>query len=161
MPMNGRLVSLMAILLITLAIWPGSSQAAGTQTVTIRMGEEGARMYFRPDLVTLRSGVKVDILLVNVGKKPHEWMVYEMPRTAGKPEHMWTEEHTYFKRITAAVTGKARVERSEAGDLLELEVKAGQQATVTFTPTRKGRFQMGCLLPEHWERGMKGTVVVK
>ncbi len=161
MPMNGRLLSVTTILLVALALWPGSSQAAGTQTVTIRMGEEGARMYFRPALVTLRAGVKVEILLVNVGKKPHEWMVYDMPKTSGKPEHEWTEEHSYFRGIKAQVIGRARVERSEAGDLMEVELKAGQQITVTFVPTRKGTFQMGCLLPEHWERGMKGTLVVK
>lgn len=159
--MDGRLLLVMAIVLVALAIWSRPTAATvGPQTLTIRMGESGPRMYYRPDQVTLQAGVKVSIVLMNEGKKPHEWMVYDMPRTAGKPEHMWTERHTYFKRVPVAITGKARVERSETGDLLELELKAGQQVTVAFTPIRKGRFQMGCLLPEHWERGMKGTLVV-
>jgi len=152
----------MALAAVALAVLPGSTAATtGTQTVTIRMGEEGARMYFRPDRITLQAGVAAEILLVNAGKKPHEWMVYDTPRAVGKPAHQWTEQHTYFRGIRATVTGRARVERSAAGDLLELELKAGQRATVAFTPTRKGTFQMGCLLPEHWERGMKGTVVVR
>lgn len=160
--MKERSLLIGALVMVTLVTWPLSSQATtGTQTITIKMGEDGGRMYYRPDRVTLQAGTKAVIRLVNVGKKPHEWMVYDMPKTAGKPEHRWTEQRTYFKGIEATVKGVARVERSEAGDILELELKAGQQATVEFVPTRKGTFQMGCLLPEHWERGMKGTLVVK
>lgn len=150
-----------AVAVVMLMIWPASGATAGARPVTITMGEEGARMYYRPARVTLQAGVRVEIALVNVGKKPHEWMVYDMPTTPGKPAHEWTERRTYFKGIPVTVSGPARVERSEAGDFIELELKAGQRATVAFTPTRKGTFQMGCLLPEHWERGMKGTLIVK
>ncbi len=161
--MNGRaFLCVIALIVVMLAIWPVSSPATtGVQTITIKMGEQGGRMYFRPDRVTLQAGLHAEVVLVNAGKLPHEWMVYDMPTTAGKPEHEWVEQHSYFKGIKTGIKGAARVERSRAGDLMELELKPGRQATVEFTPTRNGTYQMGCLLPEHWERGMKGTLVVK
>lgn len=154
----GKRVLVTAVTLALLAL-PGVAGGAAKQKVTIAMGEEGGRMYFRPDRVTLSAGVKAEITLVNRGAQPHEWMVYPMPTAPGKPDHEWTEDNSYFKgvEVTAEGEGLEVVTR----DLLELELKPGKRAEVTFTPTKRGTFQMGCLLPGHWEAGMKGTLIVK
>lgn len=147
-----------AVSLVVLAL-AGAARGAVEQKVTIAMGEEGGRMYYRPDRVTLSAGVKAEILLVNRGAKTHEWMVYPTLTAPGKPEHEWTEENSYFKGVEVKAEGEGIEVVSK--DLLEIELKPGKRVEVSFTPVKKGTFQMGCLLPGHWEAGMKGTLVVK
>lgn len=43
---------------------------------------------------------------------------------------------------------------------LKVLAKAGQTATLEFTPTAKGTFEYICTIPGHKEAGMKGTITV-
>ena len=43
----------------------------------------------------------------------------------------------------------------------EVELEKGKGATVLFTPSKKGTFEIGCHVEGHYEAGMKGTFVVK
>jgi uncharacterized cupredoxin-like copper-binding protein len=39
-------------------------------------------------------------------------------------------------------------------------VSPGERGTIAWTFTRPGTFMFGCLVPGHWDGGMKGTIVV-
>ena len=39
-------------------------------------------------------------------------------------------------------------------------IKSGETGTFTFTPTKSGTFAFYCSLPNHLERGMKGSIIV-
>jgi uncharacterized cupredoxin-like copper-binding protein len=41
-----------------------------------------------------------------------------------------------------------------------LHVAPGMSGTMAWQFTRAGRFYYGCLIPGHWEAGMKGSIVV-
>lgn len=43
---------------------------------------------------------------------------------------------------------------------LKAVAKAGQTATLEFTPTAKGTYEYICTIPGHKEAGMKGTITV-
>ncbi|MDR5694611.1 MAG: cupredoxin domain-containing protein [Armatimonadota bacterium] len=153
-----RKVTILAIaMVIALALMQGGSAAPKAQKVTLEMGE----YYFRPKQVTLTAGVPAEIVLVNKGKVTHEFMVYALPKPGIDMDelHEWAEEQSYFKDLEVKVeTSEAEV---EGMGIFEVEVKAGKKAEVKFTPRKKGTFEIGCLLPDHYERGMKGTLVVK
>ena len=40
-------------------------------------------------------------------------------------------------------------------------VDAGKTATLLWKFTKPGEFMFGCLIPGHFESGMKGTIVVR
>ncbi|MCL6552483.1 MAG: hypothetical protein K6W08_05095 [Firmicutes bacterium] len=152
------------VILVLVLVLAGPVTAGGRQKVTITMGEDLPRMYFRPARVTLQAGVEAEIVLVNRGKVTHEFMVYAPPRpgTSREALHRWAEETNYFRGVEVKVEGGG-VE-VEAKDVLEVEVAAGKSAEVKFTPRRTGTFEMACLIKDqvdHYEAGMKGTLVVR
>jgi plastocyanin len=75
--------------------------------------------------------------------------------------------------VTLSVTSKAYVlphnliiKAPEAGIDVDIEVKAGQTASATFTPTTPGTYEMYCgkeppFGKSHRERGMHGKFVVE
>lgn len=46
-------------------------------------------------------------------------------------------------------------------ELAKIEVKVGASATLDFTPTAAGEYQVDCNLPGHKEAGMIGKLIVK
>ncbi len=46
-------------------------------------------------------------------------------------------------------------------ELAKTEVKVGTSATLDFTPTAAGEYQVDCNLPGHKEAGMVGKLIVK
>lgn len=151
------------VVVLTLA-GAGSAGAPAQRKVTLTMGEDGARMFFRPAQVTLPAGVEVEIVLVNRGRLKHEFMVYAPPRpgTSREALHEWAEQNNFFAGIEVKVEGGG-VEVA-AKDLLEVEVAPGRSAEVKFTPRKTGTFEMACLLKDpvdHYAAGMKGTLSVR
>lgn len=147
------------LVVITLLALSGGAWAAGVQKVTITIRD----FSYAPARVTLQSGVPAEFTLVNKGKVAHEWMVYGMPKPGmmmgGEAGHEWVEQANYFHMVPATVSG-GKVTRHK-GDFMELKVMPGASATITFTPTRKGTFEMGCMIEGHYEAGQHGMLVVK
>ncbi len=151
-----------ALLLVVLPT--GTSLAGGAQKVTIVMGEDGARMFFRPSRITLQAGVEAKIVLTNRGKLKHEFMLYATP-TPGMARdalHAWAEERSYFREVEVKVEGGGL--EVAAKQVLEVELAAGKTVEITFAPKTTGTFEMGCLIRQpvdHYAAGMKGTVVIR
>ncbi|MDQ7850664.1 MAG: plastocyanin/azurin family copper-binding protein [Armatimonadota bacterium] len=160
--MSGRFWLVTALLvLVALA---GPAAPAAKQKVTVTMGEDGPRMFFRPAQVTLQAGVETEIVLVNRGKLKHEFMVYAPPKpgTSRDALHEWAEDNNYFKALEVKVEGSGL--EVEAKELIEIELAPGRSAEVKFTPKKTGTFEMACLVKDpvdHYQAGMKGTLVVK
>lgn len=133
--------------------------AAPLQKVTITMRD----FSYSPAKVTLQAGVPAEITLVNKGKVAHEFMIYNTPKPGmmmgGEMGHEWVEETNYFHMVNVQATG-GKVTRHQ-GDFMELNVPAGKSATLQFTPVKKGTFEMGCMIEDHYEAGQHGVIVVK
>jgi uncharacterized cupredoxin-like copper-binding protein len=144
---------------ITLLAAGGVAWAADVQRVTITMRD----FSYTPATVTLQAGVPAEITLVNKGKVAHEWMAYGMPKPGmpmgGEMGHEWVEQTNYFHMVSVQATG-GRVTR-HAGDVMEMQVAPGKSATMRFTPTKKGTFEMGCMIEGHYEAGQHGVLTVK
>lgn len=138
------------VLIVTTA-----TAGAAVQKITIVMREYS----YSPSKVTLQVGVPTEITLVNRGKKPHEFMVYDRPMGGMMMGHDYVQQTNYFRGVPVTVQGgKAR---SKGGAVYEIEVAAGKTAVVKFTPTRKGTFEMACMIKGHYEEGQVGTLIVR
>jgi len=137
----------------------GVARGAAVQKVTVVMRD----FSYTPSTVTLQAGVPAELTFVNKGKLAHEWMVYDRPKQmgmmGGENGHAWVEKTNYFHRMPVTVMG-GKVTR-HGGDFMELKVAAGATATVKFTPTKKGTFEMGCMIEDHYEAGQHGVLIVK
>ena len=134
----------------------GAAAGVSAQQITITMRE----FSYSPDRIIVQAGKPVAITLINKGKLPHEFMVYDRPKSMdAMMDHAWVEKTNYFRGVPAAVAG-GRVRR-HMDDFLELKVPAGTSATITFTPAKKGTFEYGCMIEDHYEAGQKGVLVVR
>lgn len=154
-----RLVTLStAIAVVVLAA--GAASGAAVQKFTITMRD----FSYSPAKITLQAGVPAEITLINRGKVPHEFMIYDRPRSmgmmmGGEKGHEWVEKTNYFHMVKVTVAG-GKVSRHQ-GDFMELRVAVGKSATLRFTPMKKGTFEFGCMIAGHYEAGQKGVLTVK
>ncbi|MDR7459725.1 MAG: plastocyanin/azurin family copper-binding protein [Armatimonadota bacterium] len=151
-------------MVLVLALLVGAATAGGGRQVTVTMGEDGPRMFFRPARIVLASGVETELVLVNRGRLKHEFMVYAPPKPGMSRDalHEWAEDNNYFKGLEVTVEGSGL--EVETRELIEIEVAAGKSAEVKFTPKKTGTFEMACLIKDpvdHYQAGMRGTLVVK
>ncbi|MDQ7844454.1 MAG: hypothetical protein QN141_08635 [Armatimonadota bacterium] len=123
---------------------------------------------FSPSTITLPAGVSVDLVLENTGIQSHVFMVYPAPKTPYKLTSDWWEyvlERTYFQGMGEIIVHRRYDFVVSGTRLAEVAVEPGKTVTLTFTPVKKGRFEIGCHLPtgggSHYAAGMKGLFIVR
>lgn len=153
--MRARAVGVAAVLL--LVALPGAvSLGAAAQTVTLTMRD----FSYTPDRITVQGGIPVVLTLNNKGKVPHVFAVYDQPKSASIALlRAWAERTNYFHGLTVETSG-GRVTRAGT-DFVEMKVLAGKTATLRFTPVKKGTFEMGCIIDDHYQAGQHGVLIVK
>ena len=114
------------------------------RTVEVTMTEtEDAKMLYQPDRIEVKRGEQVRFVLKNVGKVDHEFMLDSVANNAKHKKEM--EKNPDMEHDDP--NGK------------RLAPKASNELVWRFT--KAGTFEFACLIPGHYESGMKGTVVVK
>jgi uncharacterized cupredoxin-like copper-binding protein len=135
------MVRRMAVLLgvvLTLAMAGGlAGQAAPSPTprpiaVTITVTHQ-AEFTFAPREVRVTAGRPVTITLVNNGRLPHDLHISDLK--VAIPPLRPDGQHQFLA--------------------------PAKRASVTFTPTRRGRFEFICTVPGHKEAGMRGVLIVR
>jgi uncharacterized cupredoxin-like copper-binding protein len=137
------------VLVLLAAAACSSVGASGPQTVEVH----GDEFKFTPAQVTVKVGQPVKLVFVNDGSVDHELEVEDLGS----------------KDVSLDLSKAGQIpddEKDEAqGDAQNNEVHAYAAshgtATVVFTPTKTGTFEMACRLTGHYEAGMKGTLVVQ
>jgi uncharacterized cupredoxin-like copper-binding protein len=152
-----RSVVLAAVIGLVAVSTSGAAAAAKAQKLTITLTE----FRFTPRTVTLQVGVPVELTLANKGTVDHEFMVYAPPKSAPDDWDEYVMENTYFKDMGEVAVVFRNQGAVASTRMFEVELEKGKTATVLFTPTRKGTFEIGCHVEGHYEGGMKGTLVVK
>ena len=109
------------------------------RTVTVFMRE----MQFEPSRIEVHKGEQIRFVLRNVGTESHEF-VLATPDENRKHEEVMKQspsmEHDDPNAKRLAVSGTAEL---------------------LWAFTKPGEFEFACLIPDHREYGMLGTVVVK
>ena len=110
-----------------------------TRTIEVDMGDD---MRFKPAKLEVRAGETVKFLVRNRGKLLHEMVIGTEAELAKHAELM--RKHPGMEHEEAYMA----------------HVSPGKRGQIAWTFTRAGTFTYGCLIPGHWESGMKGTIVV-
>ena len=128
----------------------------------------------RPDSVAVTAGREVRLLVCNRGDEPYELQVGRAPTesafgngffdgvtiTEMRGGVMATEEPGSAPEspLTDAPPGAPHAHAQ-----LSAYVRPGEAALLRFVPppAKRGTWQMGCFLEEHFEDGMRGTFVVR
>lgn len=116
-----------------------AAPAEANRTVTIRMGDD---MRFTPAHLTVRQGDTLRLRIANRGKLLHELVI-------GTAEEL--QAHAELMKKHPGM---------EHDEPYMAHVNAGQRGEITWTFNRPGDFEFACLIPGHFEAGMRGTIRV-
>jgi uncharacterized cupredoxin-like copper-binding protein len=123
---------------------PGDPKKPVARTIEVTMKEtDDAKMLFEPNTVEIKRGEQVRFVLRNVGQVDHEFMLDSVSNNAKHKIQM--EKNPDMEHDDP--NGK------------RLSPKGSDEIVWRFT--KAGTFEFACLIPGHYESGMKGTVVVK
>jgi uncharacterized cupredoxin-like copper-binding protein len=123
---------------------PGDPKKPVVRTVEVTMHEtDDARMLFTPERIEVKRGEQVKFVLKNAGKVDHEFMLDSVQNNA---------KH------------KIAMEKNpdmEHDDPNGKRLMPDGSSDIVWRFTKTGTFEFACLIPGHYESGMKGTIVVK
>lgn len=111
-----------------------------TRTIQVDMRDT---MRFSPDNLTVRRGDTVRLKVANKGQVMHELVL-------GTPEDIQKHWEAMKKHPDMAHDDPSMV-----------HVAPGRTGEIIWQFTRAGEFHFACLLPGHFEAGMRGKVLVK
>jgi uncharacterized cupredoxin-like copper-binding protein len=123
---------------------PGDAKKPVARTIEVTMKEtEDAKMLFEPSQVEIKRGEQVKFVLKNAGQVDHEFMLDSVQNNA---------------KHKVAMEQNPDMEHDDPNGR-RLAPKGSSEIVWRFT--KPGTFEFACLIPGHYESGMKGTVVVK
>lgn len=121
--------------------WGQAGEARrATQQVRVRMSDT---MRFTPDRIVVRRGDTVSFVVLNAGRLMHEFVIGTLPA------------------LQAHADAMKRHPGMEHDEPYMAHVSPGRTARIRWTFNRAGEFHAGCLIPGHWDAGMKATITVK
>ena len=107
-------------------------------------------MRFSPDLLQVSAGETLKLVVHNSGKLPHEMVLGSEAALKAHAIEM--------KQSAGHSDGHAHASGNE---LLALSVKPGETKEWVIRFDQAQTLQMACLIPGHFEAGMKGQVIVQ
>ena len=111
--------------------------------VPITMKEADGKMMYFPDKIEVRRGEQVRFKLANSGELEHEFVLATIEENAKHKIEMQKNPDM------------------EHDDPNARRLAASKNGEIVWQFTKAGTFEFACLIPGHYEAGMKGTVVVK
>lgn len=111
-----------------------------TQTIEISMADT---MRFSPAALGIKTGDVIKFLISNDGDLQHEFVL-------GTPDSL--SEHAKLM---------IKFPNMEHEEPYMAHVDPGKDMEIVWQFTQAGSFEFGCLLPGHFEAGMKGTITVE
>jgi uncharacterized cupredoxin-like copper-binding protein len=113
-----------------------------TRTVNVDLRDD---MRFTPPALDLNRGETVRFVVSNKGATLHEMVLGTREDNAKHAEAMRTHAH---HNMSHAAPGMIALEPGNTGEIV-------------WQFNRAGTFEYACLVPGHYEAGMRGTITVK
>lgn len=118
------------------------------RSVTLGMDDS---MRFTPNTVPVQAGETVRFVVHNNGATAHEFVLGTAQEIAA---------HAAFMRDMVAGNVSAAGHQHGASAGVALRVEAGKTGEVVVTFPKAQTLEIACLIPGHWEAGMRGKVEV-
>ncbi len=110
-----------------------------TRSIEIGMRE----MQFTPDVIKVKKGDVIKFVHNNTGQLMHEFVL-------GTPSSL--NEHAELMK---------KFPTMEHSEPYMTHVKPGEQGSIMWQFSEEGTYAFGCLIPGHYDAGMKGSIVVE
>ena len=117
----------------------GANKSEVNRTILITMTD---KMRFHPEKIDVKLGETVRFVVVNAGKVMHEFVL-------GTKREL--DEHAALMK---------KFPNMEHDEPYMAHVEPGKKGEIVWTFNRVGEFDFACLLPGHYEAGMRGTINV-
>lgn len=117
---------------------PGVATKA-TRTVVVEMGDD---MRFKPSAIQVKRGETIKLVVKNLGKIKHEL-------------NLGTQ-----KELLEHLEVMKKYPDMEHDEPNKVTVAPGKQGEIVWQFTKAGKVDFACLVPGHYEAGMKGVVTV-
>ncbi len=124
---------------------PGLVAQTVTRTVAVHMDDT---MRFNPDRLEVKAGETIRFVVTNAGQLPHELVLGNEKELAVHAEEM--------RRMATVPTDHAH----QHGGGAALTVAPGQTGELVVTFAQAGTVHMACLVPGHFEAGMRGQIAI-
>ncbi len=126
-----------------MAIGQPAGEAKPKRTINVVMKDKSdGGMIFEPSTIAVRQGETVRLKFLNSGEQDHEFVM---------DTHEAVMEH---KEVMA------KFPEMEHDDPNAIRLKAGERGEILWTFVNAGEFSFACLIPGHYEAGMKGALKV-
>jgi uncharacterized cupredoxin-like copper-binding protein len=113
------------------------------RTISIVMKEKAdGKMVFEPSTLSVRKGETVRLRFINKGESDHEYVMDDEKAILEHKELM------------------AKFPEMEHDDPNAIRLAPGASGEIVWTFTNSGEFTFACLIPGHYEAGMKGALKV-
>ncbi len=126
---------------------PTQSALVVDRTLQVDMNDT---MRFTPDLLQVAAGETLKLVVHNSGKLPHEMVL-------GSEAAL--QAHAIEMKQSAGHSGGH--DHASGNAMLALSVKPGETKEWVIKFDQAQTLQMACLIPGHFEAGMKGQVIVQ
>ncbi|MEM5473637.1 cupredoxin family protein [Hoeflea sp. AS60] len=121
---------------------PGDASSV-SRTIMVSMSEtDDGRMLFEPALLEVKNGETIRFAIKNAGELEHEFVL---------DTHHNNEEHKALM---------AKFPEMEHDDPNAIRLVEGADGEIIWTFSKTGTFEFACLIPGHYESGMKGDITV-
>lgn len=121
---------------------PGNPKRKTSRTIEIVANEGDGKMFYTPDKIEVTRGEQIRFIIRNAGVLKHELM---------------------FDSIEGNAKHKKEMEKNpemEHDDPNGKTVEPNKTAEILWLFDKAGTFEYACLIPGHYDAGMKGIVVV-
>lgn len=126
-----------------MAIGEPGQKAKAKRTVNITMAEkDDGKMLFEPATIKVKAGETIRLRFTNKGEADHEYVMDQEP---------------------AVLKHKAVMEKfpdMEHADANSIRLAPGKTGEIVWTFSNAGDYVFACLIPGHYESGMKGDIQV-
>ena len=113
------------------------------RVIEINMTDGPGTMTYDPNRINVRKGEQIKFVLKNTGYLAHEFLIDSFENNAKHKIEMQKNPEM------------------EHDDPNGKRVEPKKSAEILWRFTKAGTFEFACLIPGHYETGMKGVVVVK
>jgi uncharacterized cupredoxin-like copper-binding protein len=112
------------------------------RVVEIMMTDGPGTMSYKPNKIQVRKGEQIKLILKNVGMVDHEFLIDSFANNAKHKKEMEKNPEMEHDEPNGA------------------RLKPNTTTEILWRFSKAGTFEFACLIPGHYDTGMKGTFVV-
>ena len=112
------------------------------RVIDVKMGEGDGKMFYVPDRIEVQRGEQIKFVIRNEGGLKHEFM---LDTVAANAKH------------AIAMQKNPEMQHDDPNGK---QAEPSKTVEMLWRFTKVGSFEFACLIPGHYEAGMKGVVVV-